>query len=74
MHKQLTDVNDDISLGYCHYICLNVVKFLCCCCVRRFDTEQWTGYWFRRNMQKLRKLKLAQDKLEKELEIEDLIN
>ena len=70
----MSNRSDTISIGYCQYLFLSWVKALCCCCVRRFDTEEHSGHWFRRNMQKLRKLKVAQDKLEKELEVDDLIN
>ena len=70
----MTNASDTLSIGYCQYLYLSMVRALCCCCVRRFDTKDYSGHWLRRNMQKLRKLKVAQDKLEKELEVEDLIN
>ena len=65
MRKQINS-EQDFSYGYLRYVIMEILSNLCCCICRKFN-------WYQRNLEKLRKIKLARDKVDEELELLELI-
>ena len=70
MRRQI-ESTQDYSLNYAMYLMIYFLKSCCCCIMRKYDTKANEGHWYRRNMQKLRKIEMACDRLcaERELHV-----
>ena len=72
IQKQLKG-RTNFNMNYLRYIFLNFVQFLCCCCMKSRDNQVHSNHWYRRSMQNLRKLQLAREKLNHELDLTKLV-
>ena len=72
MRRQI-ESTQDYSFNYGMYLMIYFLKSCCCCIVRKYDTKGHEGHWYRRNMQKLRKIELACDRLNAERELHAFI-
>ena len=72
MRRQILS-SQNFSFGYTKFLFIQLATYLCCCIVKRYDKEVHKGNWYRRNMQKLRKIELARKRMKDELELHEII-
>ena len=53
----------DFDYPYCKYLLITILRRFCCCFVSRYDTDEQKTGWYRSNMQRIRKIQLANDML-----------
>ena len=61
-------------MGYPTFLTIKFLQNWCCCIVKRYDNEENKDGWYRRNAQQLRRLELAKQKLDQELDLEFFIS
>ena len=72
MRRQILSTQD-FSYNYGKYLLIKFLQYLCCCFVRRYDNKYHEDHWYRRNIQKLRKIDLACQRLNEERELHAFI-
>mmetsp|Transcript_34493 Transcript_34493/g.45371 ORF Transcript_34493/g.45371 Transcript_34493/m.45371 type:complete len:203 (+) Transcript_34493:1269-1877(+) len=76
MHQRLLSrlkKGSEFSQSYLSQLTVQFLSSFCCCFVRRLDSSAREGSWYRRNMQRLRRLKGARERLNQELDVLHLV-
>lgn len=68
--RQKINNGSEFSMSYLNLLAIKFLQNMCCCIVNRYDKEEFKDGWYRRNVQRLRRLELAKAKLRSELELD----
>ena len=60
-----------MHLRYCTYLCLPILSCLCCCLMRRYESDQ--NNWYSRRRLALAKFEIAREKLKSEVDMKEII-
>ena len=59
-----------MNLPYISFLCVPILKSLCCCCMRKYEERD---NWYSRSLQSLAKFKIAREKLNSEVDMKGII-